>query len=42
MWWTRSPHCYNDDGFCVVLSDGNAYGDDYASGNDGVCFCFCI
>ena len=40
-WWERSPYASDSTGFCMVGSDGSAYGD-YARYSRGVAFCFCF
>lgn len=40
-WWERSPLSGGTDGFCFVISNGNAYYDD-ASTSIGVSFGFCV
>ena len=40
-WWESSPYASDSTGFCMVGSDGSAYGD-YARYSRGVAFCFCF
>lgn len=41
LWWERSPHASNSNGFCIVYSNG--YANYYAASlSRGVCFGFCV